>query len=241
MERQVITDTKGPIGDVGAAFYFDPDTLARGKELGLDGFRFYFLGRGGVLGDCAAPVVTSAFGYFEPGLVAKMWDSARQKVSPATAAAEYRGCAQAFGRKAFAEVDGLDAFCEAAEAVMANTHPAGLALYAGHVDEPLADDLPARAMQLAVALRELRGSAHLLAIVASGLHPAVAHAIRRPSDVTTFGYQEAPSTSDADRASLDAAEELTDRILEPSYASLSDAQAAAFTAGAKAMASALAG
>ena len=42
------TDVIGPIG---AAFYFHPDTVARGKEAGLDGFRFYILGRGGVLGD----------------------------------------------------------------------------------------------------------------------------------------------------------------------------------------------
>ena len=39
------------IGSLGGAFYFDKETLAKGKELGLDGFRFYFLGRGGVLGD----------------------------------------------------------------------------------------------------------------------------------------------------------------------------------------------
>ena len=38
-----------PTGPIGSAFYFHPDTMARGKELGLDGFRFYVLGRGGVL------------------------------------------------------------------------------------------------------------------------------------------------------------------------------------------------
>ncbi|MGI9594675.1 MAG: helix-turn-helix domain-containing protein, partial [Acidimicrobiales bacterium] len=54
----------GPIGAAGAAFYVNPDTLARGKELGLDGFRFYVLGRGGVMGDVPAKVVESAFGYF---------------------------------------------------------------------------------------------------------------------------------------------------------------------------------
>lgn len=241
MAPQVITDTKDPIGNVGGAFYFDADTLARGKELGLDGFRFYFLGRGGVLGDCEAPVVVSAFGYFQPGLVAKMWDTGRQKLAPTAAATEYRQCAQAFGRKKFGDVAGLDAFCEAAEAVMAAAHPAGLALYAGHVAEPLAEDTPARAMQLAVALRELRGSAHLLAIVASGLDPAVAHAIKRPDDVAAFGYAEAPAIADDDRAKLTAAEELTDRILTPAYAGLSDSQAAALTAGAKAMAAALGG
>ena len=57
-----------------AVFYFAPSTVAVGKEHGLDGFRFYFLGRGGVLGDVESQVVASAFGYFEPGLGDKMWD-----------------------------------------------------------------------------------------------------------------------------------------------------------------------
>ncbi len=65
------------IASLGAAFYFNPETVAKGKELGLDGFRFYFLGRGGVLGDVEARVVRSAFGYFAPELVDKMWNSSR--------------------------------------------------------------------------------------------------------------------------------------------------------------------
>ena len=64
--RDVIHAIAKPTGDIGASFYFDPDTLARGKELGLDGFRFYVLGRGGVLGDVEPDVVRSAFGYFHP-------------------------------------------------------------------------------------------------------------------------------------------------------------------------------
>ena len=70
------------IGDLGSAFYFDPATVAKGKELGLDGFRFYFLGRGGVLGDVEPRVVQAAFGYFEPRLIAKIWDSARERMPP---------------------------------------------------------------------------------------------------------------------------------------------------------------
>ncbi len=55
------------IGTLGFAFYVVPETLERGKALGLDGFRFYFLGRGGVSGDVEAPVVKSAFGYPRAG------------------------------------------------------------------------------------------------------------------------------------------------------------------------------
>ena len=51
MSTDLARETGGPLGQIGQAYYFHPDTLARGKELGLDGFRWYMLGRGGVLGD----------------------------------------------------------------------------------------------------------------------------------------------------------------------------------------------
>jgi hypothetical protein len=239
--HDVITATKDPIGSIGATFYFHPDTLARGKELNLDGFRFYVLGRGGVLGDVEPAVVGSAFGYFAPGLINKIWTSAKERLAPRQAAAEYLECSRAVGRQLFGELDGLDDFCQAAEAVIGATHPAGLSLYAGVAAEPLPDDAPARAMQLAVTLRELRGSVHLLAVVASAVHPAVAHAIRRPDDVSTFGYQEPPAVTQEDRAKLAAADELTDKLLVPSYAVLDATQAEAFVATTNAMAAALSG
>ena len=62
--QELIAATSPTIGAAGAAFYFHPMTLAKGKSLKLDGFRFYMLGRGGVLGDVEADVVASSFGYF---------------------------------------------------------------------------------------------------------------------------------------------------------------------------------
>ncbi|MEL7158325.1 MAG: hypothetical protein AAFN30_17235, partial [Actinomycetota bacterium] len=148
------------IGTLGAAFYFDAATVTKGKELGLDGFRFYILGRGGVLGDVEAPVVHSAFGYFASGLIDKIWNDAKSKMPPRDAGRAYLEAAQDFGRAHFADIEGLDAFCQAAGAVNDATDAAALALYAGLAAEPLADDTPARAMQLTALLREYRGSAH---------------------------------------------------------------------------------
>ena len=48
---EIVQQTSPTINQAGNRFYFDADTMAKGQELGLDGFRFYFLGRGGVLGD----------------------------------------------------------------------------------------------------------------------------------------------------------------------------------------------
>jgi len=231
--------TKQQIGDIGAAFYFHPDTLARGKELNLDGFRFYVLGRGGVLGDVEPEVIRSAFGYFAPGLVEKIWNSAKERVAPRDAARAYIACNQELGRRTLADVDGLDAFVEAAGVVIDAVDPGALALFAGVKSEPVPDDTPAAAIHQAMVLRELRGSAHLVANAAVGLPTAVAHAIKRPDDVANFGYREPPTVTDDDRARHQRAETVTDDVLERAYARLTDAQADALVAGAAAMHAAL--
>ena len=240
--EQLVQAASPKIGAMGSAFYFDRATLAKGKELGLDGFRFYVLGRGGVLGDVEAPVVTSAFGYFNPDTVERMWTTAREKVSPRDAGRAYIACCQDFGRARFADLDGLDAFCQAAEAMNAAADPAGLALYAAASSEPLADDPPARAMQLVTVLRELRGSVHLLAVLASGLTPRVAHYLRRPGEYKNFGWgDEPPPVSDDDRAKLAAADALTDRLVLGPYSAPDSAGADALVAGLEAMEARLSG
>lgn len=236
---ELVQSTSPPINRAGAAFYFDPATLARGKELGLDGFRFYVLGRGGVLGDVEPAVVASAFGYFAPGVMEAIWGSAKERMAPRDAAREYLGCAEYFGRARLSDVDGLDAFIEAADAIIETVDVSALALFAGVAAEPLPGDAPARAYRHVVTLRELRGSVHLLAVVASGLQPATAHAIRRPDDIAAFGWDPAPQVTDEDRTELEAADELTDRLLTSWYQVLTDEQAAALEAGASAISAAL--
>jgi hypothetical protein len=236
--RDFIARTEA-IGVLGGLHYFDPDTLATGKEHNLDGFRFYFLGRGGVLGDVEPEVVGSAFGYWNPALIAKMWSSARERMAPRDAARLYLSCAHELGRKRFAGIDGLDAFCAAAERVNGAIEPAGLALYAGYRAEPLPDDVPARAMHLCVVLREARGSAHLVGVVASGLRPRIAHAIKRPNDGKQFGWDDEPVPTADERARWDEAEELTLRQLEPWFAVLDDDHRAALLAGLDAMTAAV--
>ncbi|MDH3683765.1 MAG: hypothetical protein OEV40_27905 [Acidimicrobiia bacterium] len=242
MDSMELVRTACPkIADLGSAFYFQPETVAKGKELGLDGFRFYFLGRGGVLGDVEPRVVQAAFGYFEPGLIAKIWTSAKERMAPRDAARAYLGCAHEFGRRTFADIEGLDGFCAAAEAVSDAVNVAGLPLYAGISSEPLADDAPARAMQLTAVLREYRGSVHLLALRSKGLDDRVAHAIKRPDDVATFGWPEPPTITDDDRAKHAAAEELTDELVLGAYGVLDDGGATSLLAGLEAMEAAAAG
>ena len=224
--EELVATASPTIGTLGWAFYFVPETGAAAEALGLDMFRFYFLGRGGVLGDVEAPVVASAFGYFKPELVERMWSSAKAVVAPRDAGRAYHLACADLGRRRLADVEGLDGFCAAAERVNEAADPTGLPLYAGIRCEPLVDDLPGRAMQLITVLRELRGSAHLLAVRAVGLDAKTAHWISRPGDIAMFGWseEEAPDVTDEARARHAEAEALTDRLVTPAYAVLGDAE-----------------
>jgi hypothetical protein len=242
VDTKELMDTVCPqIRDLAPAFYFTPETLAVGKDLGLGGLRFYFLGRGGVLGDVEPEVVLSAFGYFSPSIVAKMWNSAKAVCAPRHAGRAFMECSAQFGREHLAGLDNLEEFCAAAGSVNDTADPVGLALYAGVKAEPLSADLPARAMQLLSVLRELRGSAHLLAVRASGLDSKTAHYIKRPGDMEIFGWtdEEIPSVTDADRSKLAAAERLTDELLTPAYSVLDDSGRIALVSGIEAIGKAL--
>lgn len=245
MTPEALVAAVSPVfGRVGSAWYFTPETVVVGRELGLGGLRFYFLGRGGALGDVDWRVVASAFGYFAPSLVEKMWTTSRERCAPAAAAAAYYGACADFGRRHLAGVPDLPAFCAAAERVVdhAVADAGGLPLFAGYAALPLAEDPPGRAAQLVAVLRELRGSAHLSAVVAAGLPTPVAHAIRRPGDLTSFGWQEGEVRvpTDADRGLLAAADETTDRIVALRYDELDADERDALRAGALAMAAAVA-
>ena len=158
-----------------------PDILARGSALGLDVLGFYVVGRGGVLGDVEWQVVHSSFGYFDPETIRHAWNAGKEKVSPHDVGRAFLECCQDCGRAKLATVEGLGAFCEAAEAVNEAARVPALALHAAISAKPLPADLPARAMQIVSVLREFRGGAHLLAVAASGLTPKEAHYLKCPA------------------------------------------------------------
>ncbi len=233
------TTIAGPTGDIGAAFYFHPATVAAGKELGLGGFVFYILGRGGALGDVPPAVVSSAFGYFNPDTIAATWNKYREVVSPPVAAQHYWDECGKRGAELFRDLDGLDAYVEAADIVIDHADLAGMPLFAGTAQLECTDDVAGRAMQKAAVLRELRGSAHLIAVLASGLSDAQAHAIKRPGDVAMFGWEEAPEVPIDGDIRMDAAEQLTDTLLERAFFALTTEQSEALVAGTLAMHAAL--
>jgi hypothetical protein len=233
-------DTGTKLGKIGQAFYFHPDTVARGQELGMKPFQFYGLGRGGVLGDVDNSVVHSAFGYFHPAMIDHVVGGARELIGARECGREYMECARNLGRATFADLEGLAEFSEAAEALADIIDGTALTLYVATAAEPLCADLPGRAMQHAVALREWRGSVHLVAIVGSGLDPVRAHVVKRPDDYAMFGYRdEMVEATEQERAAHEAAEGTTNEICSAALAKLTDEQRTAYAAGVDAMAAAL--
>jgi len=225
MTTQELIDTVCPkVRDLGWAYYFDAETVAVGEALGLDVFHFYVLGRGGVLGDVEPEVVASAFGYFNPTMVELLWNEGRAILAPREAARVYWSCAADLGRARFSELPGLDAYCEAAGAVNDAADSVALPLFAGFHAEGLVEDLPGRAMQLTAILREFRGSAHLLAVRASGLDARTAHFVKRPGDAAMFGWSEddPPAIGPDEIEAMDGAEQLTDELVAPAYGVLDE-------------------
>ncbi len=195
---------------IGALHYFDPLAKAAGEALGLDLFRLYIAGRAGVMGEVIAPVVHAAFGYFEPGVIAKMWNSSRERCSATDAAQAHLDVAFQIGRARIADIDGLADTATALRAVSQAVDSSGLPLFAGYQALAPASEPVDAFMQEAIVMRELRGSVHLAAVAGSGCSPVVAHAIRRPNDVEMFGWKNAPTITDDDRARLALADEHTD-------------------------------
>lgn len=221
------------IRDTGWAFYFTPETLARGAELGLDRVHFYALGRGGVLGDVEPAVVSAAFGYFNPALVAGLWNAAKAVVPPRVAGAAYMQCSAEHGRLKLTGLGTLAGFVTAADKILAATQVDAFALFAGVAAEPMADDLAGRAMQLLTVLREYRGSAHLVAVRAVGLDTKTAHFVTRPNDAAMFGWgpDDVPVINDAVRARMQEADAITDRLVRPAFAVLDAKERTVFVDG----------
>ena len=207
----------GPVGALGGAWMLHPEVLGPCKEAGYpNGFAYYVTGRGGVLGDVDADVVSSAFGFFEPSLVRKLWEQGTAVESARASARRYGAACAEWGRSRYGTFAGIGRLAELAEVVVQGVDVSGLALFAGWRNEPLPSDAGGRGTLLLHMLRELRGSVHLLCVVASGLSPRDAVlASGGPEQAARFGWA-APFADVAPSAKVPA-ENLTDRVLIDLY------------------------
>lgn len=243
MNNQELLDAACPlINDMGAAFYFIPETLAVGKSLGLGGMEFYVQGRAGQMGNTEPEAVAAAFGYFKPALLKSVLDAANAKSEPRVSGAAFMNACATMSRAKLSGIANLDALVAVLDKVNDAADGDGLALYAAINSEKLADDAAGRLLQLIAILREFRGSAHLVALRAAGVNSRTAHYMKRPDMWKQFGYteEETPVITDAVKAARAEAENITDRIVEPAFAVLSDAERTVLVDGLHAVKAALA-
>ncbi|MEV6281006.1 hypothetical protein [Nocardia sp. NPDC051832] len=233
----VATAVSDQIQRVGGSFMFSREAKDFAATTGVDGFLGgYVRGRGGVLGDVDADVVSSAFGFLPLNTIRAGWDTTA--AIPAAKAAEgYLGACQDFGRRKLAAFEAAPRLAELLEAVVQEADSAGSALFAGWRAMPLAADAPARVLHLAHTLRELRGGLHLMAIRASGLTPLQAVVIKGspfndgPAQAAWFGWDTPfPEITPELRERWERAEALTDEMISPAFSVLGVAASAEFVA-----------
>ena len=215
------SSTAEPIVKLGGAFMLDPATAAAGEAFGLDFGGFYALGRGGVLGDVDADVVSAAFVFFNPDVVRMLWEGARAKRAPAESAVAYAGACGEWGRSHLGAVDGLEELDRLLGRVVAAGSPVGAPLFAGWRAMSLPDDAPARVVQQLHVLRELRGGLHAIAVLAGGLSPFEAVLIANPASAALFGWAEPYPDPEPLRATHAEAGANTDRLVAHAFEVLS--------------------
>jgi hypothetical protein len=226
----VVKTTSVPIHDIGTAAYLSPDIAGWAAEWGwANPFAFYFAGRGGMLGDVDADVVTSALGWFEPSAVQAMYTEGIGVAGAPGAAARMAEAHAKWGEKYYGDVDGLDEIVATTEELVGGLEGSAIPLFVGWRNATSAESPSGRAAQLMQILREWRGGIHLVATTAVGLSPLEAILTNEgPGQAKFFGWSEPFPDVAAIKAKHDEAEEITDRL---SALALTDALDAAKYAG----------
>lgn len=214
----------GPILDLGQAFMLARPTLKKGPALGFPkGWSFYFLGRGGVLGDVVPDVVASAMIFFPVPWVQQQWLIGRGVMEPSAAADAYAEACQDWGREHLEGAPELDRLVELMQRLAASADPWGSPLFAGWRAMPLPDDAPGAAAQLFHVLREQRGGLHNMVVLTSGLDPLEAVVASTGHPGAEFNNWPEPWPDPEDLLSDYAdVEELTDELAAKMYGALSE-------------------
>jgi hypothetical protein len=207
-----------PVGAAGGAFMLHPEVLQPGKDAGYPGgFSYYVVGRGGVLGDVEANVVVSAFGFFAPDLIESLWSSGVVVEGARAGADRYATSCAAWGRarlSAFRDVEELESLLVR---VVDSADPTGLSLFAGWQVQTRASDVLGRCYQLIHVLRELRGSCHVVAVVAHGMSPLSAILANPGSagveQAERFGWKGPFPDKESLVSTFASAEVLTDQLM----------------------------
>lgn len=216
------TATAPAVSNVGSHFMLDGNTYKRGAELGFEGLDFYIAGRGGVLGDVDADVVSAAFAFFEPNAVRTLWNQGQAVMPAAQAAAEFMACCHTWAEEHVPDDLDVERLNTLAGQVVAGARPACASVFAGWRALEVPSSPKAQAVHQLNALRELRLGLHSAAVIAAGLTPLQALSVKTPGMAPIFGWAELADVEGL-RETWDGAEDQTNRAIAHAYDGLDDA------------------
>ena len=220
----VVKATSVPIHDIGTAAYLSADIAGWAAEWGWSNpFAFYFAGRGGMLGDVCAEVVTSALGWFEPNAVRAMYSEGIGVAGAPDAASRMAEAHGKWGEKHYGDVKGIDEIVAVTEELVDGLEGSAIPLFVGWRNAPRSDSRAGRAAQLMQILREWRGGIHLVATTAVGLSPLEAILTNEgPGQAKFFGWPEPFPDFEPIKERHNEAEDITDRLCASALADALD-------------------
>jgi hypothetical protein len=122
------------------------------------------------MGDVTAAQACSAFAFFDPGLVDKMWSSMGPDLKPSAVAKVFAAALAAGARERWDEGAAADV-ARIGRKVADRVTAIGMPLFAGWREMAMPDDPIGAATMTVMTLRELRGDIHVQSIAASGVGP----------------------------------------------------------------------
>jgi hypothetical protein len=227
-----------PIQQFTRGWMLTKETGAYGKSIGLrSGRDFWIVGRAGVLGDCTAETASAVLAFHAHEIVAEAWSNLPDDLPPPVVSEHYLGRIVSWGDETLS-----DFAPEALEAIdslgrrIADAAPSSLgAVFAGWRSMPQPDGLGARVALTTHVLREMRGAAHLMAIMAHGLTPVeavLANTNKPPRTGVPYaeqmGFKGPFRDPEEVREPRLAAEVTTAKMLEPFFDVLSPTELATF-------------
>ncbi|MFE1895134.1 hypothetical protein [Streptomyces yangpuensis] len=219
------------IHDFGDEFMSDEATAAVGLRAGFSpGRGFYCRGRFGVLGEAPVEVVQAVQGFLGPHLVTAGWLAGRSVMPAEEAAACYAQAVRTWGRANIPADADVEHFNRLAQQLIDAADADALPLFAGWRAQPCPTDDPVgAAMQRIHVLREHRGACHLAAVRLSGLSAREAMVINLGVEqATRYGWQEPHPVTATLIPRRQRAEQLTDELQAPLYATLTRRQRTEF-------------
>lgn len=227
-----------PVQQYSRSWMLAKSTDAFGVELGFpSGAQFWVVGRAGVLGGCPIEVAAAAIAFEPLSKVREAWLNVPEGLTHYGVALHYRDRITSWGDRVFADFDSetLDLIDVLGRRIV-DAAPAALGtIFAGWRSLPVPESVQGRAALTIHMLRELRGAAHIAAILACGLTPLDAIlSAPHPPPRTGPGYAErmghqGPFRDPAEvREQRMEAERLTASIIEPYFGALTAEELAVF-------------